>query len=277
MNYEQKYKEAVKKVKNTILSDLTRDSWVRAKIYEIFPELKESEDERIKNEIIAFVEQSIHRGGGIPIPREQENKWLAWLEKQSEVAKTSGKELEPKFHPGDWVALGYNILKIKCVGNTHYCFETVSGYVDDMLVSEIDSQFHLWTIQDAKDGDVLAYATDEGDSWIMIYRSLYEPYEVHVHYHALLVNDNFSDKGTCCICIDNLKPATKEQRDLLFQKMKEAGYEWDTEKKEVKKIEPKTLNADEVIEWLDKNADLFDAKWCYTKNIIEQLKQDFKL
>ena len=31
-------------------------------------------------------------------------------------------------------------------------------------------------------------------------------------------------------------PATKEQRDLLFAKMKEAGYEWDAEKKELKKI-----------------------------------------
>ena len=34
-----------------------------------------------------------------------------------------------------------------------------------------------------------------------------------------------------------LHPATKEQRDLLFQKMKESGYEWDAEKKELKKIE----------------------------------------
>ena len=31
----------------------------------------------------------------------------------------------------------------------------------------------------------------------------------------------------------NCKPATKEQRDLLFQKMKEAGYEWDADKKEL--------------------------------------------
>lgn len=36
---------------------------------------------------------------------------------------------------------------------------------------------------------------------------------------------------------DYFTPATKEQRDLLFQKMKEGGYEWDAEKKELKKIE----------------------------------------
>ena len=30
-------------------------------------------------------------------------------------------------------------------------------------------------------------------------------------------------------------PATKEQRDLLFTKMREAGYEWDAVMKELKK------------------------------------------
>ena len=35
---------------------------------------------------------------------------------------------------------------------------------------------------------------------------------------------------------DGFYPATKEQRDLLFQKMNEAGYEWDAEHKQLKKI-----------------------------------------
>lgn len=33
-------------------------------------------------------------------------------------------------------------------------------------------------------------------------------------------------------------PATKEQRGLLFSKMKKAGYEWDEKKKELRKIQP---------------------------------------
>lgn len=37
--------------------------------------------------------------------------------------------------------------------------------------------------------------------------------------------------------ISYYSPATTEQRDLLFTKMKEAGYEWDDENKELKKIE----------------------------------------
>ena len=40
-------------------------------------------------------------------------------------------------------------------------------------------------------------------------------------------------------------PATKEQRDFLFQKMKEAGYEWDDDEKELKKIEQKPAWSEE--------------------------------
>jgi len=79
MDYEKRYKEACKLLRELypIMNDYTKK-----KIDDIVPELKESEDERIKNEIIAFVEQSIHRGGGTPIPEEQETKWIVWLEKK---------------------------------------------------------------------------------------------------------------------------------------------------------------------------------------------------
>ena len=50
----------------------------------VAPELRESENERTRNEIIAFIEQAIHRGGGTPIPKEKEAKWLAYLERQKE-------------------------------------------------------------------------------------------------------------------------------------------------------------------------------------------------
>jgi hypothetical protein len=143
---------------------------------------------------------------------------------------------EPKFKIGDWITNGDYTWKIVKVEPLDYILQSQDGNIVDDTISHVDEQFHSFTIEDAKEGDVLSYVTDEEDLWIMIYWSLYEPYEGHVHYHALLVNDNFSDKSTCCICINNLKPATKEQRDLLFQKVKETGYEWDAENKEFKKI-----------------------------------------
>lgn len=151
-------------------------------------------------------------------------------------------KVEPKFHEGDWIVQGYNILKIKCVGNTHYCFETVGGYVDDMLISEIDSQFHLWTIQDAKDGDVLAfYCEYKGNKMVQV--GIIEKY---VGKHGGCSNtfkiyvgvdwENNLKIGKYMGCPD-IQPATKEQRDTLFAKMHEAEYDWDAEKKKLKKID----------------------------------------
>ena len=171
-------------------------------------------------------------------------------------------KVEPKFNVGDWITNGNLTCKVLSVTGKSY---ELHLYNDDYChfetdVKSTDKDYHLWTVNDAKDGDVLAYVTDEEDLWIMIYWSLYEPYEGHVHYHALLVNDNFSDKGTCCICIDNLKPATKEQRELLFQKMKEAGYEWDTETHQLKKIEDEEYDGEDYG---------IDSLW-HAKNILEK-------
>ena len=142
-------------------------------------------------------------------------------------------KVEPKFKNGQWIVWQDKYYKVNYNG-CGYELVDQNGLITSLEYGTIEENAHLWTIKDAKDDDVLAYVTDEEDLWIMIYWSLYEPYEGHVHYHALLVNDNFSDKGTCCICINDLKPATKEQRDILFQKMHKAGYEWDAEKKELK-------------------------------------------
>jgi DNA repair ATPase RecN len=51
----------------------------------------------------------------------------------------------------------------------------------------------------------------------------------------------------------NIFPATKEQRELLFSKMKEAGYEWDANHKQLKKIEQKPAwseEDEEILQWV---------------------------
>lgn len=232
----------------------------------IFPELAESEDERIRKELISKINGLWENDAVMwPSTLEEKNKYITWLEKQgqkstSEIIKeyfanTPKEQLdkdweefkhlnnigpiietgnEPKFKVGDWIINRTNAIIMQIVNNIDF-YESVEidGQRRTDTYNYVEWDFRLWTIQDAKDGDVLVYVTDEEDLWIMIYQSLYEPYEGHVHYHALLVNDDFSDKGTCCICIDDLKPATKEQSDFLFLKMKETGYKWDKEKKRI--------------------------------------------
>lgn len=175
-----------------------------------------------------------------PATKEQRDFFFAKMQESGyewNAEKKVLKNLKPKFNVGDWiVSANGKVNQVISVDADNVDFD---GYTLDDGVYFSGTWcncYHLWTIKDAKEGDVLSYETDDGDLWIMIYWSLYEPYEGHVHYHALLVNDGFTDKGTCCICIDNLKPATIEQHELLFRKMKEEGYQWDKNKKELIKL-----------------------------------------
>ena len=84
-----------------------------------------------------------------------------------------------------------------------------------------------------KDGDVLAsghlvfiFKAIHG-VWLNCHCSAHNDGSFIADSYDLMTNKYFSE----------VHPATKEQRDFLFAKMKEAGYEWDAEKKELRKIE----------------------------------------
>jgi len=59
----------------------------------IFPELKESEDERIRKEIIDFIYDKTNTYE----LREKSNSWLAWLEKQGEQKSDEWSEEDENF------------------------------------------------------------------------------------------------------------------------------------------------------------------------------------
>ena len=73
MNYEQKYNEALERA----IDKFGKDSFT---VKTIFPELRESEDERIRQEIIDFV---LYKPKGSPTDEEQD-RWVAWLETQKD-------------------------------------------------------------------------------------------------------------------------------------------------------------------------------------------------
>lgn len=90
-----------------------------------FPELKESEDERIRKELINFLQ--------LPHPqfvgKRNQEKWLAWLEEQDE--QKSADKVEPKFK----------------VGDTMRTIQEVSdGFIDGMpVVVSIDNEYYHCT------------------------------------------------------------------------------------------------------------------------------------
>ena len=287
MTQEQKAKahdESLERAKEYLNSP--RTCFDIEQLYNIFPELKESEDERIRGAIMHFISHTPTVPKGI-INKEQ---MLAWLEKQGKrdaryenleelleadtiyqmamndamvneakekavkalselgIGKLLGFEkkgeqnhseqdlemvVEPKFKVGDWVILTAGELSDTIqiadfdTNRKQYWFNDGSylGIVDEECL-------HHWTIQDAKDGDVLVSQYNQP----FIYNGNYNDYKVGAYCGIEYTGEQFIDTYAEICWADNkfIKPATKEQRELLFQKMKESGYEWDAEKKELK-------------------------------------------
>lgn len=288
MDYKKLYKEALKRAK-----DLTIDGYLDAvHVEEIFHELKEIKDEKIRKDIIAFIKENYSSA----------KSWVAWLEKQGEkpgksiieawkdmrlevYQQASGNrhepncsddntkmfslndideiiekineqtekvdnqncvkpadKVEPKFHEGDWVVMNENhnsIYQVEKIENYHYILRHILGGIF-RIPFDSENSMRPWTIKYAKEGDVIF---DKSDNTIGIFKCF-----------GMLPDGGCNNDDSYCylhcqydppyadITLDNeafsedVVPATKEQRDLLFAKMKEAGYEWDAEKKKLIKL-----------------------------------------
>ena len=160
------------------------------------------------------------------------------LEKQGEQKPTD--EVKPKFKIGDWVVQD-NIGVFKIIEICKSWYEVIDIEDNHYSISfDNEHMCHLWTIKDVKDGDVL-----KEDSCIFITEKM-KSEGTAITYCCLFDDGDFDLIGsTLSFDIDSTYPATKEQRDFLFQKMKDAGYEWDAEKKELKKTEQKTAWSEE--------------------------------
>ena len=307
-NYEKKtieekakaYDEKVSQARE-MLKDGTISQNVINYIQHLFPELTETEDEKIRKTLIAFF-NDLHKTKshcwGLPIPTI-----LDWLGKQSEVvrldeqiwqiannsAKTweqsfailqatqtaynKGKKdalkeqkptdkTEPKFHEGDWVV--YVCGEESTTLQISRIIEGTYEFTDGSSLNVVDEDtLHHWTIQDAKDGDVLI--TNKKQPFI--FNGHYDKDTDYIYAYCgisdfvkddsfLPCDEEFKVWGTN----ENVCPATKEQRDILFSKMREAGYEWDAEKKELKKVEQKPTWSEEDEEILSMLIELVESK-----------------
>ena len=152
-------------------------------------------------------------------------------------------KVEPKFKVGDWITNGDYTWKIVEVKPLDYILQSQDGNIVDDTIFHVDEQFHLFTIQDAKDGDVLA--SELCDS-IILFKGINDDNNIDFYCdydfsEIDLPGDRFSvNNGQHYGNVEDSKdfhPATKEQRDTLMKAVADAGYIFDFEKKELKKIE----------------------------------------
>jgi hypothetical protein len=160
------------------------------------------------------------------------------LEAINEEKVDNANKVELKFKVGDWITNGIYTCKIvEVIDNSYkYTFPEGASYLG--VIDDMDKEYRLWTIDDAKDGDVLA--TEDA---VFIFKhidktglSLCKSYCEVIGNSELGLGFDFS--------INGVYPASKEQRELLHSKIKEAGYEWDAEKFELKKIKPEFWSDD---------------------------------
>ena len=148
-------------------------------------------------------------------------------------------KIEPKFKVGDWIihqGTG-NIYQVVAVIDNQYQLR----YGDNTIqkCTDVDKCARLWNVtKDAKDGDVLV-----SGEVIFIFNKIHD---VWINCHCSLHRDgSFIGEDYDLMTVkygEEVYPATKEQRNLLFSKMRESGYEWNAEKKEMKKVEDEPKN-----------------------------------
>ena len=256
----------------------------------LFPELREREDEKIRKELISLVLKVMGREKD-NLNDENYDKMLDWLEKQKptnsycqenckgfqetgkcfadgecdakkEAEQESADKVESKFHEGDWVVKGDTIAQILDIQEQYYVGLDING--KDFTSSRFlnDDKIHLWTIQDAKDGDVLA--VEPIDDYQFPFIAIYENRGLNFFnsYCSMGFDGKFYE-ATTGHALDNVYPATKEQRDTLMKAMADAGWEFDFEKKELKKIVPKF----HVGDWIISNKAHEDYRICKITDI----------
>lgn len=134
----------------------------------------------------------------------------------------------------DWIVCEHDNVINKSMQYKEFKKEVTQKIIKNLEDKGLTLKLRLWTIEDAENGDVLVAS----DNSIFIFSHCID--NACVHHIALEVEDGTMDinyklergwetiRGVC--------PATKEQHDILFKAMTDAGYEFDFDKKELKKI-----------------------------------------
>lgn len=248
MDYEQRYKEALDEAK-AIHKAIKQD--LKPIIEQIFPELKESRTEKPNGGIVS---EDFNEGNGFYkvnlayLSKEQveeiENLVKKWNPKSEDEVDNANKVVQ-KFYKGDFIKHNNSdiIYKVFSIDNDFYFLKNVE--TDEITGKferfNLEQNFHRWSIKDAKDGDILCtYECDEPKIVFVLKGTPKKPYVLSYYCYYNIMYPYFEpDSKTGCLTpnTEDLKPASKEQRYTLFEKMKLKGYRWDEDKKELIRFE----------------------------------------
>lgn len=124
----KRYDEAVERAKSKIKNDKDHVLY-EDDIIELFPVLKESEDERVRKELLAVV-------GDLVLPNEQQSRFVAWLEKQGEQNPYSGVSFKYNGHAWSMCARD-NGVEVLIDGHLDRVF-TIDSNAKEMFIKALE-------------------------------------------------------------------------------------------------------------------------------------------
>lgn len=272
MNYEKAYKEALERAKRKVKYNHDHVLYEND-IIEIFPELEENHEEKVKRILHSISSKMAFHLRDIFTEEEFQcfDAWSdIWLEKQAEKDEQKPVDkIEPKFKEGDWVVYDNKIIcHIDSVyqgkESLMYTITDTNNFLRSYSVRGFDAVSHIWTLQDAKPGAVLV-----SEQFTFLFSKIGSN-----DYHTIITYANIDDKGvqaTAGVWIvgKDICPATKEQRELFLKKLGDAGYKWDPIEMELKKMDSHTM-------WNQDDEDTFTAikmmitEIAYTAHEVEE-------
>ena len=165
------------------------------------------------------------------------------------------KKPKHKFLVGQYITDGYVGGQITSIEDHFFCYKIVDFMrgINRTIPFALQDNYHLWTIQDAKEGDVLSFYSEyKGNKMVQVgiiekyvgkHGGCSNTFKIHVGVNW----DNNLQIGEYMGCSD-IHPATKEQHDALMKAINDAGYKWKAETKTLEKlIQPKFKVGDKIV------------------------------
>lgn len=163
--------------------------------------------------------------------------WLKSLKQKIGVQDEQKSLYKPKFNVGDWIIFYGDALRISEIIQESSCYRTISTTgLHNSYDWSLDNTARLWTLKDARDGDVLV-----DNKRPFIFKGFLDSQHPNhpVAYCGIDTEDLFicsSGNYWWTENKDDIKPATKEERYTLERAMTNAGYRWNKEKLKLEKI-----------------------------------------
>jgi hypothetical protein len=179
------------------------------------------------------------------------------------------------FNVGDWIIsasahANYRICKITKAENGNYSIESTDGYKEHNVYEMFDSMYRPWSIEDANAGDVLVY----NDQYFIFKKmSSKNSFIAYCSYHYIGYDSIYVDEKVS-YSTENVKPATKEQREYLLSRLPKAGCVWRADKLKLVEVKPTTMEEKDRIDNAFTRMMLKDAEKQNNQNSVEWTESD---